>query len=397
MVFSPAYQSLVILIFFLVLAFVYLLSYTFWTRAKKRYWARYKVKFRDYFLPVLFSFVEEANDPSHADAVIKKLTKRTNDIAFFLELLDEMTEILKGDEREKINWLIGHDLFYRFYREKLFSFSKQNQLLACIYFGKSDTINDQISTRLISLSTSQNTKLAYGASKALQSSEDITIRKNALIRFMKREDASDLMVGELLHLFHRDDMDLHMKIGETLKEILFQKNIPADKKKILILYIAHQNFYEYSYFLLEYLKKLLYGPDKIHLVIGLIKALGQLHVVEAAPVIREYIHVQNVELRLACVEALDHLGGTENLAYLTKLLLDIEFSVRKKIIEILAHHPDIGHQLLNHFLVTHLKFIAQFEKRQELPKDLRVFIQKICSIAIGIKIILSEKVARSQV
>lgn len=107
--------------------------------------------------------------------------------------------------------------------------------------------------------------------------------------------------------------------------------------------------------------------------------------------------MQNVELRLACVEALDNLGGTENLAFLTKMLLDIDFSVRKKIIEILAHHPDIGHQLLNHFLVSHLKFIAQFEKRKDLPKDLRVFIQKICSIAIGIKIILSEKVARSQV
>ncbi len=346
---------------------------------------------------MLFTFVEEAKGPSHADAVISKLTKRTNDIAFFLELLDEMAEILKGDERKKLNWLIGHDLFYCFYKEKLFSFSKQNQLLSCIYFWKSDTLDEQISSRLISLSKSQNTKLAYGASKALQSSEDIVVRKNSLIRFMKRDDASDLMVGELLHLFHRDDMEMHTKIGETLKSILFQKDVPPAKKKIIVLYIAHQNFYEYSYFLLEYLKKLLYGPDKAHLVTGLIKALGHLHVVEAAPVIREYTRVQNIELRLACVDALDHLGGKENLDFLTKLLVDIEFSVRKKIIEILAHHPDIGHQLLNKFIVTNLDFIAQFEKDKNPPKGFRVFIRKICSIAIGIKIILSEQVARSQV
>lgn len=397
MIFSPAYQTLVILVVFLVFTFVSLLSYTFWTRAKKRYWARYKIKFRDYFLPILFTFVEEADGPSHADEVIRKLTKRTQDIAFFLELLDEMAEILKGDEREKLNWVITHDLFYRFYREKLFSFSKENQLLACLYFWKSDTLDDQITERLISFSKSQHTKLAYGASKALQSSEDIIVRKNSLIRFMKRNDTSDLMVGELLHLFHRDDMDMHTKIGETLKSILFQKDVPPAKKKIIVLYIAHQNFYEYSYFLLEYLKKLLYGPDKAHLVIGLVKALGKLHVVEAAPVIREYTRVQNVELKLACVKALDRLGGTENLAFLIKLLLDIEFSVRKKIIKILAHHPDMGHQLLNRFIVTNLKFIDQFEKNKNLPKDFRVFIQKICSIAIGIKIILSEQVARSQV
>lgn len=388
---TTSYQTLLVLVILLILTFLFLLGYTFWTRAKKAYWKRYKIKFRDYFYPILFTFIEEGSNSSDADQVISKLTKRTKDIAFFLELLNEMTEILRGEEREQLNLLINHELFYNFYREHIFSFSRQKQLIATVYFEKNGVIDDQVCERLLKLSKSKNTKLAYGASKALQGSDNLDVRRKALVQFIKREDASDLMAGELLHLFYHSGIHRHEVIGKALKEILLLKNVPPAKKKIIILYIAQQNYYEFSDFLLQYLKKLLKSTEKAPLMTGLIRALGQLHAEEAAPVIKKYTTSQDLEVRLACVEALSMLGGTENLTFLTSLLLDIEFSVRKKIIEILVQHPGLGHKLLNQFLISNQQFITRYRKLKHPPEELQNVVQKIYSIALGIKILLSKQ------
>lgn len=389
MFFAPAYQTVLVLVVLLVLTFIFLLSYTFWTRASKWYWHRYRSKFRKSYSAKLFLFVEEAKSSAAADDVIKTLTKRTKDITFFLELLNEMSDLLKGDDHETLNWLIDHPLFYSFYKKKLFSLSKQNQLVACIYFGKSGHIENKVAARLSQLSRSRKINLAYAATKALQASDSLQIRKKAMTRFIKRRDVSDLMIVELLHLFHRDEMELHLQTGEALKSILLDEKISAEKKQVVVLYFADQNYYEYSYFLKECLDKVEHRRENRLFIIGIIETLGRLKVEEATSTIQAYALVDDVEIRLASVEALNQLGGAANLAFLHNMMLDTEFSVRKKIIEVLIQHPKRGHKLLEQFMYTHLKLVAKISENENPSEELLNYIYKINAVTTGIRIMSS--------
>lgn len=387
------YDALTALIIFLAVVFVFLLGYTFWTREKIKYWNRYKKKFRDYFLPMLFSFVEGEPDQDDADELIRNLTKRTQDISFFLELLDEMSDLLKGRDREKLDLLIEHPMFHRFYKKKLYSYSQKNQLLACIYFGNMSAYSDRTSARLVTLSRTRNLKLSYAATKALQASDNIIVRRNALISFLKRKDITDLMVSELLHHFHREGLRQQKLQADALKDVLQEDRIPADKKNIIVLYFAYENFYEESEFLLDYLNKIRYSPSRAPLVKGLVEAIGELHIIEGAPIIREHMKIQDVELRQKCVEALGLMGGRENLAYLTELLLQIQFSVRKSIIQILVHSSDLGHNQIKQFLADSREYVEEVRQKESRSEELREAIDNIYSTVDGIRIILSKKVA----
>lgn len=391
------YNTLISLIVLLTVIFVFVLSYTFWTRKKNKYWKRYEKKFRDYFLPMLFSFVEKEPDKEDADELIHKLTKRTEDISFFLELLDEMAKLLKGEDREKLNLLIEHPMFYQFYRKKLFSFFLQNKLLACLYFENMSSIDDRVSARLVTISRSGNLKLAFGATKALQASDNIIVRRNALINFLKREDISELMVSELLHSFHREGLKYQEVIAGALKDILIESGISADKKKVIVLYFAYENIFEEAEFLMEFLKKLQYSIAKAPLIRGLVEALGTLHVTEAAPIIREYMKIQDVELRQKCAKSLGLLGGEENLAFLTKMLVTIEFPVRKTILQILVENSDLGHMFIKEFLDTNRELYERIHQKGIRPEDLKEVDYNIYSTVEGIKIMLSKRVAGGHV
>lgn len=352
------------------------------------------MKFRNIYLPLLLDFIESATEENDADKLVRKITKRTADITLFLELLDEITEILSGVDRQKINWVLRHPLFFHYYRRNLFSSSMHGKLLACVYFTKSGSINNQISFRLLQLSTSKKIKLAYAAAKALQSSDNIYSRRNTLIDFMKRTDASNLMVGELLHLFWQNCTEMYDESGTLLNQVLLQKDVLPEKKQIVIQYIAHQNLYSYSIFLLRYLEAILYGPKNKELIKSLITALGMLKVTEAIPVIQQYAKVPDVELRLVSIEALNHLGGDDNLEFIIRMIFDIEFDVRKKIITVLVQNPGVGHDLLEVFILTHLKFISKIWKTDFLPKELLVFVDKFSSITSGIRIISANQGSR---
>ena len=392
MFFAPAYQTVLVLVVLLILTFILLLSYTFWTRIKKGYWHRYREKFRKSFSAKLFRFVEEAESPSDADVLIKSLTKRTKDISFFLELITEMSDLLRGDDHKKLDWLIDHSMFYKFYKKKLFAASKQKQMLACIYFGSCGHIEEGVAARLTQLSKSRNLKLAYGATKALQQTENIEDRKIALVRFMKRPDVSNLMIGELLHIFHRDEIELHLQTGEALKRILLNDKIPAKIKQVVVHYFAHQNYYEYGHFLLECLNEIKLHTKNRPLIIGLIESLGSLRVEEAGSLIQSYALVDDIEIKIACIDALNMLGGSVNLSYLHNMIMDFEFEVRKRIIEVLVQHPDEGHKLLQQFMHAHLKFIDNISENGNPSEELLQYIYKINAVTTGIRIMSSNTI-----
>lgn len=392
---SPSFQTVIVLTLALSLVFSMLLFYTFWTRTKKKYWSRYKKKFRNYFFPQLFEFIEEATSPADADNIISNLTRRTNDIDYFLELIDELREVLHGEEQEKLKWLLKHPLFLEFYRKKLNSHSLQGKLFSCIYFEKSDYDDRKIDQRLSVLSKSKNLKLAFAASKALQSSSDIAYRKKSLIRFLTRKDASDLMHGEIIHKFYRDGEKLHAETAGELKKILSLDYIAPQQKRIIVTYFAEQNFYEFGDYLLQCLNQLSFNSENRGFVLELIYAMGTLEVKKAESPIREYLRFHDPELRLACINALNRIGGEHNLDFIHQQIVDIEFSVRKKVIEILVQYPQRGHQLLSMVMRNYLQYAIELNKVHNPTQNQVHILEKIASITKGIRILSGTKKRRS--
>lgn len=365
-----------------------LLTYIFWAREKEKYWNRYRRKFRDSFMPMIFTFLEEDKDP---DFIISRLTRRTQDLRFFLELLDELEEVIRGGDREKLSLLIHHELFYSFYKKNIFSIFRRDKIIACIYFEHLDTIDDRVKARLVKISQSHDIILSFAATKALQASENITIRKNALIRFLSKEETSELMIYELLHFFYREQSDSRQTIAKAFFDLLNQKKISPDKKGIIVLYIAQQGYYEYGEFLHGYLEKIQLIERKKPFIIGIVKALGQLQVTDASPLIREVCNRADGDLQKVCVEALGMLGGKDNLSFLINRLLQVPVATRKSIIRALVRYPTLGHKLVYEFLTTQLKFIRQFKAEKHPPKELKEVIQKIHNTAMGIRIMLPRE------
>ncbi|WP_116033551.1 HEAT repeat domain-containing protein [Rhodohalobacter sp. SW132] len=386
------FHIVLVLLCCLILVFIALVSYTFWTRARNQLWNRYRDKFRDLYLTELFHFVETAKQPEDAEKLLARVKKRTRDLVYFLELIEELSDIMKGEENEKLVWLIKRPLFHSFYSRKIFSRSGKNQLLSCLYFEKCGVDDERVTGRLNTLSQSGNVKLAYAATKALQSSGDISVRESALIRFLKRNDASSLMFGELIHIFYRDGEKLHAITSMSLKEMLARNDLPPDRKRIIVIYFAEQNFYEYSEFLYEYFKKLTLSKTTKPLIIALIKALGELEILESSSDLMKYARNRDPEVRLASIKALNHMGETEHLQFIQKRIIDMEFEIRKEVIEILVQHPGTGHTLLQNILLQIMYYInnirlVQNPSGKELNK-----VKVINSITTGIRILTNKKI-----
>jgi len=394
--FEPTIALNTLLAFVLLLAatFFYLLGYTLWTRKKKQYWKRYEKKFRDHYSPIIFDFVEKNNNALSADAIIKNITHRTKDYVFFLNLLDQLREILKGDERERLRELIEHPKFVKFYANKLFELSSKGKLYACDYFQNIPDVSNRIIARLIDLSRKKDLKLAYAATKALQQNRSVTIRKRALHRFLKRNDISELMVSELLHNFDTGLTEERPEILKALKRILMI-DISPSKKSIITRYLGYKNFFECSTFLHESLIKIQNSTRNKPFIRGLIFALGELLNTDSAEIIRDYFSNKQTDekTRIECIISLNKIGGKENLVFLVKELLNVAFPVRKVIIKELVSGDNYRRELLQSFITSHQLLINQFLRGGSIPQGFSVFIEKIQSITRGIEIYLNQDIA----
>jgi len=393
--FNIALQSLIGITVFLALLFFFLLGYTFWTRKKQQYWNGYEQKFRDYFFSLILDYVEQSNPKLDADEIIKKISKRTKDYSFFIKLLNELDDILDGTERERLNNLIEHPTFVSFYRKKLFQLSTDSKIFACIYFQKSANIDSRILAKLITVSKSKNLKLAFAATKALQSADDWTVRKNALIRFFKRKDISELMVAELLHLFDSGRAEDRQQVGEAFQDLLIKK-VDPDIKNIIVRYMGYQQFYECSDFLFQYLKRINYGPEKYSLIRGLIIALGELFHKEAASIIITlWQKEENNSIRLAAIKALSTFGGKENLSFLLQYLFNAEFPIRKAIIYEFMMEGEDRIVILKEFIRKTLQSLKEIDNRSKSHEQLDLHLDQILDTTSGIKIALNHRLNKS--
>ncbi|PAU94930.1 hypothetical protein CK503_05525 [Aliifodinibius salipaludis] len=393
--FNIALQSLIGLTVFLTLLFFFLLGYTYWTRRKQQYWKRYEQKFRDYFFSILLDYAEQSGPPLSADDIIKKITKRTKDYTFFINLLNELDDILDGTERKRLNDLIKHPTFASFYRDKLFQSSTDSKIYACIYFQKSTHLDNRVLAKLITVSKSNNLKLAFAATKALQSAEDWSIRKSALLRFFKRTDISELMVAELLHVFDSGLAEERGQVGEALKDVLLKK-IDPNVKNIIVRYMGYQQFYECGEFLYQYLKRIHYNPEKFPLIRGLITALGELYHTEADAVIKSYWKKKkSIPIRLASIKTLSTFGGEENISFLLQHLLNAEFPIRKAIIYELVTEEENRIVLLTKFIQETLRSLTDIDIRSRSHEQFDLYLDKILDITSGIKIALNHRLNKS--
>lgn len=387
-----ALQTLIALAVFLALLFFFLLGYTYWTRKKRAYWQAYEKKFRDYYFSLILDYTEQSAMHGEADEIIKNITRRTKDYSFFLKLLTELDEILDGDERDRLSHFIEHPLFAAFYKKKLFETSNNSKIYACIYFQNTGNIDNRTLAKLIKTSKSSNLKLAYSATKALQSATDFSTRKSALLRFFKRQDTSELMVVELLHLFDSKITNKRSQITNLLKDLLI-KDIDTVAKSIAVRYIGYQKIYSCSNFLFQYLKRLQYSNAKATLIRSLILVLGQLQELQAVFLIRNYLSLKEIDTltHLAAVQALSQIGGEKNLVFLIKHLIDAEFPVRKMIIYELALGNDKRVALLEQFIIANRHFIKQLQSQGSLTQQKKNAIEKIKQITVGIHIALSQR------
>lgn len=392
--FNIALQSLIGLTVFLTLLFFFLLGYTFWTRKKQQYWERYEQKFRNYFFSLILDYAEQSDPKLNADEIIKKISKRTKDYSFFIKLLNELDDILDGTERERLKDLIKHPTFASFYQKKLFQFSTDSKIYACIYFQKRAHLESRILAKLITVSKSKNLKLAFAATKALQSADDWTIRKSALLRFLKRKDTSELMVAELLHVFDSGLAEERERVGEALKDLLLKKIDPYIKN-VIVRYMGYQKFYECSKFLYQYLKRIHYSPEKASFIRGLIIALGELHYTEASELIKTYCGKgSNIPIRLAAVKTLSTFGGKENMTLLLDHLSKVEFPIRKAIIYEFMTGDNNRITLLISFVRKTLQSIKNIDK-SNYDDQLNSYLDKILDITSGIKIALNHRLSKT--
>ncbi len=388
--FDIALHTLIVLIVLLGLLFLFLLGYTFWTRLKKQYWNRYEQKFRDYFFSLLLDYAEQDEPTLSANDIINKISKRSKDYAFFISLLNELDDILDGTERERLGNLIQHPLFANFYKNKLFEFSTNSKIYACMYFQNSGNIDKRVLAKLETISKSNNLKLSFAATKALQSADDWTIRKNALLRFLKRSDISELMVAELLHIFDSGLAEDRPQVTEALKQILL-KEIDPSAKNIIVRYMGYQQFYESGDFLYQYLKRIHYSAEKAPLIRGLIIAMGELYHTESASLIKTYCGKgKNIPIRLAAVKTLSTFGGEENFTFLLDHLLEAEFPIRKAVIYELIMNGGECIVLLIRFVQKTNQSLADIKNQAKATEQLNSYLDKILDITSGIKIALNH-------
>ncbi|TYP93408.1 hypothetical protein LX73_1112 [Fodinibius salinus] len=389
--FTIAFRTLIALVSFLFILFFFLLGYTFWTRLTKNYWERYEKKFRSYFFSLILDYAEQTSPKQDADDIIKQLSRRTKDYAFFLRLLNKLVNILDGEDRERLNDFIEHPAFLSLFQERLFDYSTNSKLLACRYFRFAEDIDQRTLAKLISMSRTSNIKLAYAATKAIITSGKPTIQKTTLLRFFKRSDFSELMVPELLYLLDPGNTAYRPQIGRVLKSLLIE-NIGQTAKIVIIRYLGCQRFYKQSNFLFQYLKRLQYNNAKAPLIQALIIALGQLHNINASSVIRAYTQKgMPTDIRLAGVKTLSTLGGEKNLIFLVNNLQNAEFAVRKAIIEEFILNDKKRLEYLLQYVISNLDLIRKIKDQKQPPKHIYPFLDKIDSIAAGIQITLSHR------
>jgi len=392
------FQTVIILALVLAFLFIYLLVYTYWTRKRNEYWRGYEKKFRNYFFPQLLDYAEQTESAYDADEIVDKIGSRTKDYVFFMQLVDELLDILDGKEKKRLNSLLGHSVFLNFYKNKLSGVSKDSQVYACLYFQHTGIINDRTLAKLIMVSKSSNLKLAFAATKALQSTGDFAVSKSALYRFFKRDNISELMVVELLHRFDSKGAENREKVLKTLNELL-AKDVEMIAKSMVVRYMGDQKFYNNSDFLFQFLKRLQYSQNKRDLIKSLLIVMGEFREKQSTPLLRQYSQQKEVDIsvRLAAIRALSEIGKEQDLIFLTKSLLNVPFALRKGIIYELAFRGEHRIELLEEFLVANLAFIKQLQARKQLPGQIREVVVKIKNIAEGIDIVLIQRLNKTNV
>lgn len=324
----------VITVFFIILMFVAFLSISL------RYYEERKRKIieakKEKALPAIYAFLEEERSIKYVSNYIQK--SKYNAKAY-QEVLSDLVQDLSGSYDEKLHDLLLVKPLYEYHKKGLGSFFTDRVLKSLYYFRRFNSDKNLEVEKIKKLTHHRNAEVAHVAGNALMGSRSIKVRTEALTTLAKRDDHSELAFLELLHSFHREDLQQLNEEEETITALLHMDNIANEKKVMAIKTMPSFGYINIAGFLHEYLEQVLQKDKTSILIEPLVVVLGLFYHSESAPQIRNLAKESNLsEVRGACAFTLGKFGSEKNAKVIFSLLKDLNARVRfeaaKAIIEI---------------------------------------------------------------
>lgn len=314
----------VITVFFILLMLVALLSISirFYEERKKKIIDAKKEK----ALPAIYAFLEGERSIKYISNYIQK--GKYNAKAY-QEVLSDLVQDLSGSYDEKLHELLLVEPLYQYHKKGLSSFFTDRILKSLYYYRRFNSDEHLEVKKIKKLTHHRNAEVAHVAGNALMGSENIKARTEALTTLAKREDHSELAFLELLHSFHREDLQQLSEEEETIKTLLQTDDIAVEKKVMAIKTMPSFGYISSAGFLHQYLEQILQKNTSSRLIEPLVIVLGLFYHTESALQIRTLAKQSNLPgVRGACAFALSKFGSEENLDVILSLLKDVNARVR---------------------------------------------------------------------
>lgn len=316
-------------------------------------------------LPLIFRFVE-------GEAPKKEITSYLNDNWYaaiaFQEILYELIEDLKGSYKEQLQDLLKTDLLFNTYQNYLRSFWEYKKLDALDYFRHLHSLPDEIVEQLWKYIDRKSFVLAHASTSVLMCSTDVYIRIKAIKKYVQRSDATLQSFIEILHEYHRPELEQTEKESKLVSSLLFRDGLEANLKIALLRCVPQFGYLGQADALHSYLIILRQERGEPKIMAECIRALGRLYYITAAPIIRELaVESPHSCIRQACAFALGKFGTEKDHREIVPLLLDNSYEVRYEAALALSKAGGEVDELLEH--LEHTQTISSenifFEVKRE--------------------------------
>ncbi|WP_445666621.1 HEAT repeat domain-containing protein [Fodinibius sp. AD559] len=255
----------------------------------------------------------------------------------FQEIVYELIEDLEGSYKDRLQDLLKIDLLYNTYQTYLGTFSEHKKLDALDYFRHLHALPDDIVDKLWKYIDRGSLILAHASTSALMRATDVMVRRKAIKKYIQRSDATLHSFMEILHEYHRPELEQTAKESKLVPSLLFRDDLKANVKIALLRCVPQFGYLEQADTLHCYLIILNQEQGKPNVIAECIRALGRLYYVTAAPLIRELaVESPHSGIRQACAFALGKFGTEKDHREIVPLLLDSNYDVQYEAAQALS-------------------------------------------------------------
>ncbi len=329
---------------------------------------KYRTDYQKEILSLVFRYVE-------GEASKNEITSYLNDnwstALSFQEILYELIKDLKGSYKEQLQDLLKIDLLFNAYQKYLRTFSEYKKLDALNYFRHFHSLPDEIADQLWKYIDRKSFMLAHASTSVLMRSTNVNVRRKAIKKYVQRSDATLHSFMEILHEYHRPELEQTDKESKLVSSLLFRDDLEANLKIALLRCVSQFGYLEQADALYSYLIILTQEKGDPKVIAECIRALGKLYYVTGAPLIRELAEESpHPSIRQTCAFALGKFGTEKDHREIVPLLLDSSYEVRYEAALALSNAGGVVDDLLEH--LAHTKTISTenifFEIKKETQK-----------------------------